>query len=183
MSETFPVQQPLQEQAPVFIPIERWARENGKEGLLGHIESAAQTYANIGVDKEKFHYSPESKSVRITVPLEDFHVGHAISGVKIGHGGIAAFLVDAASGALSFTVGVGDETPVTLNNSIDYLSPMIIREGDLEITSQFEEKPNGSIAREMHVVTKVTQNGKLCVVGRSTLVLIRERTLQRAVRE
>jgi len=123
---------------------------------------------------ENFTYDPQSDTVRILLDLKENH-----RGTKDMHGGIIAFMVDAASGALAFTKANEDEYPVTESNFIEYISRAVFGKGPVRAVSRLAKRTG----RKCTITTTLYQGDKVVAIGTSIVSLVSAKTLERLDRK
>lgn len=168
------------EQVEQRVLIEDWARQNGHESLLRHIESSHETDANVGIFRENLYYDPVAKTITLTVPIQTIHRGHTFEQgeekvtTEIMLGGVLSVFMDVTSGALAFTEIPSDKVPLHLKVEVAK-GAMIIQREDIPvvIVSSFEEEPTAG-GKKLFIKTVASQGPNICAVERSEVKIISE---------
>lgn len=162
---------------PTIVPIEAWAKENNREGLLRHMESSDKTDKNVGVFRENIEYDTKAKTITLTVePNPDMHQGHSFEGTGIMLGGIPKVFIDVTSGALAFTEAPNGTIPLHMTGSYENTGMIIQHEAPVTVVSSFEKDPHENGDKKMLFIrTEVWQGGRVCVVMRDQIQVISER--------
>lgn len=171
------------EQQKQRVPIEQWTKENEHAALEQHMKSSDGTDANMGVLRENLEYDPIAKTITLTVPIQDIHRGHTfeskskdggVTQTEIMLGGVPAFFMDVASGALAFTEIPPHCVPIHLKVEVTK-GTMIIQRDDIPVVvvSSFEEVPVKG-GKKFFIKTVASQGPNICAIERSEVRVIAE---------
>ncbi|MBL4644637.1 MAG: PaaI family thioesterase [Candidatus Pacebacteria bacterium] len=157
------------------IPITDFAKEDGREVLLAHIENAFELYKTMGLSPESFQYFEEEQKLEIQFTPSENQEGNA----GVTHGGVLAFMIDASAGALA--MATIDKEDVALTESTNTINDSLVRTGVpvSVISTRIDEGETPLEKRLIYIRTEVHQDSKLVAQADTKLKSVNLKTLER----